>query len=89
MRLSQLLLQHIYESNIGISLNKKNNLWLDAGIFGSHIGFESAISKDCWTLTRSLFAENSPYYLSGTKLTYNPNEHWEFAVIICNGWQRN
>lgn len=81
-------LQHIYESNIGLSLNKKNNLWLDAGIFGSHIGFESAISKDCWTLTRSLLAENSPYYLSGVKLTYNPNAHWEFAAIICNGWQR-
>lgn len=81
-------LQHIYEGNAGLSLNKKNNLWIDAGIFGSHIGFESAISKDGWTLTRSLLAENSPYYLSGAKLTYNPSEHWELAVIICNGWQR-
>ena len=69
------VLQHIYEGNAGLSLNKKNNLWIDAGIFGSHIGFESAISKDNWTLTRSLLAENSPYYLTGTKLTYNPNEH--------------
>lgn len=82
------VLQHIYEGNAGLSLNKKNNLWIDAGIFGSHIGFESAISKDNWTLTRSLLAENSPYYLSGAKLTYNPNEHWELATIICNGWQR-
>ena len=81
-------LQHIYEGNAGLSLNKKNNLWIDAGIFGSHIGFESAISKDSWTLTRSLLAENSPYYLSGTKLTYNPKENWELAAIICNGWQR-
>lgn len=55
-------LQNIYEGNAGLSLNKKNNLWIDAGIFGSHIGFESAISKDNWTLTRSLHAENSPYY---------------------------
>ena len=82
------ILQHIYEGNLGLSLNKKNNLWLDAGIFASHIGFESAISKDSWTLTRSLLAENSPYYLSGVKLTYNPNDHWEFATLICNGWQR-
>lgn len=82
------VLQHIYEGNAGLSLNKKNNLWIDAGIFGSHIGFESAISKDNWTLTRSLLAENSPYYLTGTKLTYNPNEHWELAILICNGWQR-
>ncbi len=81
-------LKHVFESNAGISLNKKNNLWLDAGIFGSPIGFESAISKDNWTLTRSLLAENSPYYLSGAKLTYNPNKNWEMAGIICNGWQR-
>ena len=84
----QTALQYIYEGNAGLSLNKKNNLWIDAGIFGSHIGFESAISKDSWTLTRSLLAENSPYYLSGAKLTYNPNEHWELAALICNGWQR-
>jgi hypothetical protein len=81
-------LQYIYEANAGFALNKKNNLWLDAGIFGSHIGFEGAISKDNWTLTRSLLAENSPYYLSGAKLTFNPNKHWELAAIICNGWQR-
>jgi hypothetical protein len=81
-------LRHISEGNAGLSLNKKNNLWLDVGIFGSTIGFESAISKDSWTLTRSLLAENSPYYLSGAKLTYNPNEHWEMAALVCNGWQR-
>ncbi len=81
-------LQHISEANAGISLNTKNNLWIDAGIIGSHIGFESAISKDCWTLTRSLLAENSPYYLSGAKLTFSPNGYWELAALICNGWQR-
>ncbi len=82
------LLKNIFESNIGISLNRKNNLWLDAGIFGSHIGFESAISIDNWTLTRSILAENSPYYLSGAKLTFNLNNKWELAALICNGWQR-
>lgn len=82
------LLKNIFESNIGLSLNKKNNLWLDVGIFGSPIGFESAISIHNWTLTRSLVAENSPYYLSGAKLTFNPGEKWEIAALICNGWQR-
>ena len=81
-------LKYINEGNVGLSLNKKNNLWLDVGILGSIIGFESAISKDSWTLTRSLLAENSPYFLSGAKLTYNPNEHWEMAALVCNGWQR-
>lgn len=82
------LLKSIFEANVGISLNKKNNLWLDAGVLPSHIGFESAISIDNWTMTRSILAENSPYFLTGAKLTFNPNEKWEIAGLIINGWQR-
>lgn len=82
------VIKNIYEANVGISLNKRNSLWLDAGIIGSHIGFESAISIDNPTLTRSLLAENSPYFLAGAKLTYNLNEKLELAALISNGWQR-
>lgn len=82
------ILKNIFEANIGLSINKKNNLWIDAGVFSSHIGFESAISADNWTMTRSLLAENSPYFLSGAKMTYNPNQKLEIAILIINGWQR-
>lgn len=82
------LMKMLSEANVGISVSKKNKLWIDAGIFASHIGFESAISIDNWTMTRSLLAENSPYFLSGLKSTYKPNDKWEFTGIICNGWQR-
>ena len=82
------LLQHIFEAYAGISLNKQNSVWLDAGIFGSHIGFESAISSENWTPTRSLLAENSPYFLSGARVTYTPAEDWTFAALLTNGWQR-
>lgn len=79
----------IYEANLGIKLSKKNNLWLDAGIMPSHIGFESAISADCWTLTRSILAENSPYYETGFKLNFtNKNEKLYLAFLVLNGWQR-
>lgn len=82
------VLKNIFEANVGISLNKKNNLWLDAGVFPSHLGFESAVSIDNMTLTRSLSAESSPYFLSGARMTYNPNDKWEIAGLIVNGWQR-
>ena len=83
------LVKNIFEANAGVKLSGKKDLWLDAGIFTSHIGFESAISKDCWTLTRSLLAENSPYYLSGAKLTYNSsNGKWTLLGSVLNGWQR-
>lgn len=80
--------KNIGESSIGIVLNKQRNLWLDAGIFASHIGFESAISSDNLTLTRSLVAENLPYFLTGSKITYSPTEKWTIMGLVCNGWQR-
>jgi hypothetical protein len=82
------LLKRIFELNAGFTLNKKNNLWLDLGVFSSHIGFENAVSKDNYNLSRSLAAENSPYYLAGAKLTYKPTERLETALLLCNGWQR-
>ena len=82
------LLRHVFEANAGISLNSSNTLWLDAGILGSHIGFESAVSAENPTLTRSLLAENSPYFLTGAKLSYEPSEEWLIAALITNGWQR-
>ncbi len=83
------LLQHVFEANVGVKLSKNRNLWLDAGIMPSHIGFESAISKDCWTLTRSILAENTPYYESGAKVTFiNPDNRWTLSGLVLNGWQR-
>ncbi len=82
------MLKNVFEANAGLSLNKKNDLWLDAGIFGSHIGFETAMTSENWTLTRSILAENSPYFLSGAKVSYTPNDRWVFLALVCNGWQR-
>ncbi len=83
------LSRYLYDANIGIRLSDKNNIWLDAGIFPSHIGFESAISADCWTLTRSILAENSPYYESGIKMSYtSDSEKLNLAFLILNGWQK-
>ncbi|MFN8309342.1 MAG: porin [Chitinophagales bacterium] len=82
-------LRFLNEANIGVKLSSKKNLWLDGGVFVSHIGFESAIGRDCWTLTRSILADNSPYMESGLKLTYtSKNEKWIVAGLVLNGWQR-
>lgn len=83
------VLKNIFEANAGVKLSAEKNIWLDAGIFSSHIGFESAIGKDCWNLTRSMLADNSPYYESGIKLSYtSANEQWFMSVLLLNGWQR-
>lgn len=79
------LYRFIYEANVGINLNKKMSI--DAGILPSHIGIESAIAKDCWNLTRSLVAENSPYFETGIKFNYTPNQKWTGSFLLLNGWQ--
>jgi len=82
------VLKNIFEANTGIKISKNKNLWVDAGIFASHIGFESAISKDCWSLTRSMLADNSPYYESGVKISYTTDDSkWFLSGLILNGWQ--
>lgn len=82
------VLRNIYEGNAGFKISKKKNTWIDAGIFASHIGFESAVSKDCWGLTRSILADNSPYYESGIKITHQTvNEKWTLSFLVLNGWQ--
>ncbi|TDG36993.1 porin [Pedobacter changchengzhani] len=83
------VLKNIYEANAGIKLSKTANLWLDAGIFSSHIGFESAISKDCAVLTRNISSENTPFYESGVKLSYATEDNKFLATLLyLNGWQR-
>jgi hypothetical protein len=83
------LLKHVYEANAGVKLSKDHNLWVDAGIMPSHIGFESAVGKDCQTLTRSILADNSPYYEAGVKIGYtSKSEKWYLAAMYLNGWQR-
>jgi Putative beta-barrel porin-2, OmpL-like. bbp2 len=82
------VLKNVYEANAGILLHKSGNTWLDAGIFPSHIGFESAVTKDCWNATHSLIAENSPYYETGVKISHtSKNQKWFLNLLYLNGWQ--
>lgn len=82
-------LRNIFEANIGFNLLKRKQLWLDIGVLPSHIGFESAIGKDCRTLTRSMMADNSPYFETGARLSYtSDNGKLMTSVLLLNGWQR-
>ena len=82
-------LKNIYEADAGVKISNAKNFWIDAGIMPSHIGFESAVGKDCWNLTRSILADNSPYYESGAKISYtSDNGKWFISVLVLNGWQR-
>lgn len=89
MTTEQQLLQNTFEANAGVKILKDYNLWVDVGVLPSHIGFESAIGIINKNLTRSILAENSPYYEAGVKIGYtSKSEKWYIAVMYLNGWQR-
>ncbi|MGY6742246.1 MAG: porin [Cecembia sp.] len=77
--------QFVNEASLGVRLHDK--LWLDVGIMPSHIGFESWIGADGWHLSRSLLAENSPYFLTGARLTYALRDNLDLVLWVTNGWQ--
>jgi hypothetical protein len=81
-------MRNIHEARVGLRLSRTRDLWVDAGVLPSHIGFESTIGLDCMTLTRSIVAENSPYYEAGAMVSYKPNKRLLIAGLLLNGWQR-
>ncbi len=77
--------RNLYEAYAGLKI--RENMWVDAGVFYSHLGFASAFSLDNPNLGAFLSNENTPYYLAGVRMAYQPNEHWSFLGVVSNGWQ--
>lgn len=83
------LLRRIQEACVGWRPGSGGRLEVVAGVFPSHIGAESARGLDGYTLTRSIQADNSPYYESGIQVRFtSPDGRLGGAFLILNGWQR-
>ncbi len=79
-------LKAFYESNVGYKLNK--HWMIEYGLMSSHIGFESAMGIESHTATRSILADNSPYYENGFRLTYqSKNKKLMANLNMLDGWQ--
>ena len=78
----------VSEAYVGMYLNDNKKSSIEVGIMPSYIGFESATTATNLTLTRSILAENSPYFMTGIKYNYKPNDKWSFSGLVTNGWQR-
>ena len=77
--------EFIQEATAGYKLGP--TLWIDGGIFAAHLGYEGWISRDNLTYTRSMMADNSPYYEAGVKLSWTPSPAVATQFLVINGWQ--
>jgi len=83
------LLRHIQEACVGWKPDINGRIEVLAGIFPSHIGAETVRGVDGYTLTRSIQADNSPYYESGMQVSFtSPEGKYKGAFLFLNGWQR-
>ena len=74
----------IQEANMGIQLHPK--LWLDAGFFKTHVGTEALLPKDNIATSISIITLYEPWFQSGAKLSYIPNDKYVFCLHILNGY---
>ena len=81
-------IKYINEVYVGLFLDEQKKHSIEVGILPSYIGFETAVSHYNLTLTRSLLAENSPYFMTGIKYNFKPSDKWNFSGLVTNGWQR-
>ena len=76
----------IYQASVSWAAPVGAGLLLEAGIYPSHIGYESFFSKDNVNYTRSWMGEYSPYYQTGIKASYVFDPDWSAQLHLMNGW---
>jgi hypothetical protein len=79
--------RNVYQATVIWKAPIGSGLLLEAGIYPSHIGYESFFSKDNWNYTRGWMGEFSPYYQAGIKAAYEFDAHWSAQLHVLNGWQ--
>lgn len=77
----------LLETYGGFKLSKTKKIWLDVGIFTSPYTTETPISKDQLLYSRSLAAENAPYYVSGLRFSTPLSPKFNLTLYALNGWQ--
>src|SRR6266849_1249172 len=79
--------RNVYQASVSYTAPIGSGLLFEAGIYPSHIGFETFFSKDNWNYTRGWMGEFSPYYQTGLKISYSFDAHWSAQLHFLNGWQ--
>lgn len=79
------LTRMLYNTYAGYKITE--GVWIDAGIFGGHTGYESPLSIENEVYTRALATEYTPYYQAGVRLTAALSEKVTLTGVLLNGWQ--
>ncbi len=74
----------IQEAHVGLRLMKK--VWIDAGFFRTHLGFESIQCRENLTTSVATTTYYEPYFLSGGKIYWYATPKLTFMGAAFNGF---
>jgi hypothetical protein len=74
----------IMEAHVGVRLHPK--LWLDAGFFRTHFGTEGLLPKENFTSSVSVCTFYEPYFESGFRFNYIPNDKLTINLYVLSGY---
>src|SRR5678809_972836 len=63
-----------------------HGLTVEAGLFPSHLGFESFPTRDNWNYSHAWMADLAPYYQAGARVSYPFTRHLRAQLLWLNGW---
>lgn len=73
----------LQEANFGVNLYE--NIWIEGGIFPTHIGSESFLVKDNWFSSHSIMTNFEPFYQEGFVIS-KTNENFKLQLWVMNGY---
>jgi hypothetical protein len=80
-------LQNIVEAYAGFRPFAKKDVWVDVGVLPSPYTNESATSFDQAIYSRTIGAENTPYYITGARISLPVSTKVNANLYLLNGWQ--
>jgi hypothetical protein len=81
----------VQEANLGFKAagnlgGEGNNLWIDGGIFLTHIGNEALMPRYNWLSNLALVTMYEPFYQSGIRASYNWGSMLTAQLHVLNGY---
>lgn len=74
----------LQQANAGVRLAK--TVWLDAGLFMTHIGGEAIFPRDNWISSLALVTYYEPFIQAGVKLTWDATPKLQLQLHGLNGY---
>ena len=78
--------RNILQAYAGYTIPIGSGLTVDAGLFTSHIGFETFPTVENWNYSHAFLADYSPYYQAGVRLSYSFTQKLSAQLLWLNGW---